>query len=237
MQRSKNQSQTFQNRKVSLPPLSMQDMRVIFANSSGTRPATKVIMAIPYYHDIMSAQGVKEWNTIRASTIEQEDIVTIKNDTLTQPGAFQFTVQPVNHFEPIDTKVREIEKYADIMEQDLDELEIPQVTETPYVEPIFTEYPKRAPRVRFDEDFGQDSSSSKPKQFGSSKPKTNKYAISSTERAREKVKIAERTLRHGFGDSKKRKKVKSSVKKNVSNDERGKLNWARINELMQDDKF
>ncbi|OHS93941.1 hypothetical protein TRFO_39872 [Tritrichomonas foetus] len=235
--KNKTQVSNFINRKTQLPALSAQDMKIVFAHSETDKPVTKVVMSIPYYYDLLSAQGVREWNASRAATIEQEDVTTIKNDALSQPGAFHFTIQPIDHFEPIDSKVREIEQFASIMQQDLDELDIPQLAEPPHVEPIFTELPHRTTRVRFDdEEVDEAAIKRQRKQFD--KPKVSRHAISSTDRAREKVKIAERTLKTGFGDNKKRKKVRDDDKRrNVANEERGKVNWARINQLMQEDEF
>ena len=52
-------------------------------------PTTTVVMSIPYYYDLLSPQGIRDWNSQRAATIEQEYVTTIKKDSLVKPGSFQ----------------------------------------------------------------------------------------------------------------------------------------------------
>ncbi|KAK8894483.1 hypothetical protein M9Y10_022917 [Tritrichomonas musculus] len=240
---NKAQGQTFINRKDPLPDLSFQDIKVVFANSPSINPATTVVMSIPYYYDLLSPQGIRDWNAQRASSIEQENVTTIRKDSFTKPVSFKTVIQPADEFNSIDQKVNEIKQYATIIEQDLDDLGIPQLTEQPHVEPLFQEYTHHTKRVRiYDLDTDDQSenaegksalASSQTKQF--SKPKISSTILDSTERAREKVKIAETKLvKSGFSQRK-----KSDDKKNrpIANEERGKYNWGRINQLMQEDSF
>lgn len=238
----KHSGTTLVNRKTPLPELSFQDIKVVFANSPANHPATTVVMSIPYCYDLLSPQGIRDWNAQRASSIEQENVTTIQKDSFYKPVTFKTVIEPVSEFNNIDEKVREIKQYANIIEQDLDELGIPQLTEQPHVEPLFKEYSRHEKRVRIYDDTDEQAESQSNastrtiKQF--SKKKISSSIIDSTERAREKVKIAERsldsTVKSGFS---KRKKSDDMKSRPIANEERGKYNWGRINQLMQEDTF
>lgn len=243
---SKHQATNFKNLKDPLPALSFQDIKVVFANSPMNNPTTTVVMSIPYYYDLLSPQGIRDWNSQRAATIEQEYVTTIKKDSLVKPGSFQTVIQPVNEFQNIDDKVSEIMQYANIIEHDLDDLGIPQLTEKPHVEPLFDDHSRHQRKVRIiDNDLDEQNENGEnqstmtahtTRQF--SKAKISNTALQSTERAREKVRIAERKMEKTFKSGlTQRKKSDSSTSRPIANEERGKYNWTRINQLMQEDTF
>lgn len=242
---SKYHTTNFKNLKDPLPALSFQDMKVVFANSPTNNPTTTVVMSIPYYYDLLSPQGIRDWNAQRAATIEQEYVTTIKKDLLVKPGSFQTVIQPVNEFNNIDMKFNDIMQYANTIEQDLNDLGIPQLKEKPHVEPLFEDNYSSERRVRImdnDDSNEQDGESSSAlaahttKQF--SKAKISNSALYSTERARDKVRRAERSLKttldSGFSQ---KKKSEDSKSRPIANEERGKYNWTRITQLMQEDSF
>lgn len=239
----KHQTTNFKNLKDPLPALSFQDIKVVFANSPTSNPTTTVVMSVPYYYDLLSPQGIRDWNSQRAATIEQEYVTTIKKDSLVRPGSFQAVIQPVNEFKNIDMKVSEIMQYANTIEQDLNDLGIPQLTEKPHVEPLFADYSQHHRRVRIiddsqDEDTENQSTTASHTTRQFSKAKISNTALQSTERAREKVKIAEVKLEATYKSGLTQKKKSSDSKaRPIANEERGKYNWTRINQLMQEDTF
>lgn len=224
--------QAFSQRKTPLPQLSMQDIKVMMAGQ-GDKPQTKLLMQVPLNYDIMCAQGVRDWQSQRGVTIEQCDIMTITSDTLGIPKS-RTIVQQINHFEGLDSKVREIEECVELMERDLDDLDIPQPSEPVVVEKLFSANHARKP-VKLDDTEDNSALQTSFKREVLPKTTITMKASTSTDRAREKVKLAQRTIQGGFGttvfDSKKNEK-KSEVRHHP-----GKINWIRINELMQDEEF
>jgi hypothetical protein len=123
--RKKRHGPALTQRTAPLPVLSNQDLKVVFAQEGQAHPQTTVEFQIPLDYDILCAQGCRDWQAQRAITIEQTDITTIKSDALADPSQLRMRAQPVDQFEGLDAKLREIEVEAEAMRKDFDLLDIP----------------------------------------------------------------------------------------------------------------
>ena len=227
------QTLVFPQRKTPLPQLTPQELKVILSRGAES-PQTKVVFQIPLNYDIMCVQGIRDWKSQRDVTIEQDDITTIKSDKLGVPS-FKMVIQPVDQFEGLDSKVREIEQCAEMMERDLDDLDIPHPAERPTVEPLFTTtYTRRSVTVQETENL-EGTSHSKKDVF--TRTAMQQKSSTSTDRAREKVRLAQRTMKGTFGASSSESVDTREGRNKKREHTSGKINWARINELMQQEEF
>ena len=227
------QTLVFPQRKTPLPQLTAQELRVILSRGNEA-PQTKVVFQIPLNYDIMCLQGVRDWKSQRDITIEQDDITTIKSDKLGVPS-FKMVIKPVDQFEGLDSKVREIEQCAELMERDLDDLAIPHPAEPPVVEPLFTTTQTRRAVTLAENESLEGTSYSKKDVFV--RTAMHQKSTTSTDRAREKVRLAQRTMKGTFGTSASENTETRDGQTKKREHTSGKINWARINELMQQEEF
>lgn len=228
--------------KTALPILSVQDIRVVLANQQNQPPTTKIIRSIPLDYDILTQQGIREWKSSRSMTIEQTDITTIKSNNLHAPSKFKVTVEPVNQFESIDEKVRQIEEYAMRIESDFNELQIPEPTDVPEVQPLFSDKRQRH-RSKSSEKIEDPLASSRVERelFYKHEPVYPDRVISATEKARYMVRTTEEKMDSGFG----RTNIKSKTKETKSKKKQSKkqvsasipVNWDEVNQLLQQNDF
>lgn len=144
----------FTKRSTPLPPLSFQELRPYFDDSISDKSKITKIMAIPYHFDLLSKKGISEWRAQRRNFIEQDNVSTFHDESFVHPDALRrsFRTQQVDQFQEIDDKLNQIARSARKMEQDYDELNIPQPNEVPSVGQMFPKTVRHETRVTFDDD-------------------------------------------------------------------------------------
>jgi hypothetical protein len=230
----KRDEPAFTQRKAALPPLTSQDLKVALAKTPHDRPQTIVSFLIPLPYDILCAQGVREWRSQRAATIEQSDVTTIRQDELMDPSFDRKdkTDRP-DYFERLDRKLDEIQDYADRMDRELTELGIPEPAEPPVIEPYFGDdwryrqiadvTPERgdgtpAPPSRLDATM-----------FPAHTAETRRDGLE--RRAQKKIDRADKAVGRASGRRTSQTKAKSNRPQQP--EERGRPDWAKVQSLMQ----
>jgi hypothetical protein len=232
-----NPNQAFPQYKSSLPQLTPQDLKVIFAHQAHEHPQTTVVFKIPLNYDILCPQGMRDWKSQRAVSIEQSDITTIKTDNSAANTGTRVTVQPVDHFETLDAKVREIEQDAELMERDLLELGIPELAHPPAVEPLFTtEFDHCVPVIDHTVNMSHTQTLSARREVAAfTKASQGRTHQRQASRTKEKIRMAKEVLAANPEGPQKRKRDESRAQKRESTT--GRVDWPRVIELMQGDTF
>jgi hypothetical protein len=232
-------NQAFPQCKTALPQLTLQDLKVIFAPKGQELPQTTVRFKIPLHYDILCPQGVRDWKSQRAVSIEQSDITTINTEDIAVNSGCRVAVQPVNHFEPIDAMVAEIEAHANRMREDLELLGIPKLAHPPHVEPLFAyEYVPVVPEIE-NADTVEGSAQLTPRREAAvfTKSSLSVATVASTNRTKEKIRLAREVLTTDSRTG--ARKPKSDEKKDGQRrDGAGsRADWGRVLELLQDDPY
>jgi hypothetical protein len=191
-------------------------------------------MVVPLAYDILSVQGCREWKTHRTVAIEQLDITTIQTDAIAGPSHPRVDIQPVDQFQGVDAKLREIEQDADAMRRDFDSLDIPRPAYSPQIEPLFRPitYQDRAAAEDSDGQFDDGAPLFLPPPPSPAHPGVSGRAEAERDRARMKLQLAQ--------------KARVSGQRGPGNEHRGgpmrattgdRVEWTRVADALRDVEY